>query len=453
MPFRERIQNLIMGGLLATAAGIADAQPSGVTAYELTSIGVLEGHDVSSAKELDEFARIVGRSGNVPSESVVWINGELITIPAPPGGDGGDAYGISPSSGLLVGSTLVNDRFRAAAWRIGIGSTMLENLPGTGSYCDAFAASDLGWMVGACDLPNRSALWPRLAPPVDLGRLSSRPGDEGANDINELGEIVGRSYNEQAVTRPYLWRNGQMIDIGGEPADLRGFAYGINNNTEVVGYFLSPRRRGFYWFEGQITDLIEPYPLGGIPQPKEINDAGLVVGSATNSEGSGPTAVVWDKAQAFVPIDLNDHISRHPDVTLVTADDVNEAGQIAAYGENIDGDGRGYLVTPYLFEMSDPEPGLAGQRNTMTITGLLPDQRVLLAYGTREGAKKIQPDCPGGTLLIRDPQTSPIVRADADGVATITVNVPQAARGRTIRMQAMAPFECEISHTVTWTFE
>lgn len=70
-----------------------------------------------------------------------------------------------------------------------------------------------------------------------------------------------------------------------------------------------------------------------------------------------------------------------------------------------------------------------------------------------EGAQKIRPASLGGTLLIRDPQALPAVRADAKGVATITVNVPQAARGRTVRMQAIAPVECEISRTVTWTFE
>jgi hypothetical protein len=150
---------------------------------------------------------------------------------------------------------------------------------------------------------------------------------------------------------------------------------------------------------------------------------------------------------------LNDLIPRHPDVTLVTADDVNEAGQMAAFGEYDDGRARGFLVTPYLFEMSDPVPGIAGTQNTITITGLQPNQRVLLAYGTHEGAQKIRPSCPGGTLLIRDPQASPIVRADGNGVATITVNVPLSARGRTIHMQAIAPFECEISHTVMWVFE
>ncbi len=446
----------MIGGvaILLHATGVPGlAQPTGVTAYEVTSIGVLEGHRGSFVEELDEFARIVAwsRASSGQTYSVLWINGELFTPTVPPGGETGNFSGISPSSGMVVGSSLVNDRSRPAAWKIGVGSTLLSLLNGSVN-CYTGTANDAGWIVGGCTVASRSALWPRLDPPIDLGSLGNQFGVEGANDINELGEIVGRSSNAQRITRPYLWRNGQMIDIGGEPTDQWGFAYGINNLTEVVGYS-STRRRGFYWFEGQLTDLLEPHPLGGIPKPQSINDGGVVVGTATNREGSGPTAVAWDKSQAFVPIDLNDHIPRHADVTLVTADDVNEAGQIAAFGEYDDGRERGMLVTPYLFEMSNPAPGRAGTQNTITITGLAPNQRVHLVWGTREGAQKIHGGCPGGTLLIRDPQALPAVRADANGVATITVNVPLIARGRTIRMQAIAPFECEISHTVTWTFE
>ncbi len=68
-------------------------------------------------------------------------------------------------------------------------------------------------------------------------------------------------------------------------------------------------------------------------------------------------------------------------------------------------------------------------------------------------AQTIRATCLGGALLIRDPQTSQVVCGDSNGIATINVIVPPSARGRTIRIQAVAPFKCDISHTVTWTFE
>ncbi len=436
--------------VVALASSPAIAQPSGVTGYEATSIGILVGYDSSDVNGIDEFGRIVGYVRQTSTDGVVWINGELFLVPPPPGGDSAGVFGISPNSGIIVGTTSVNGQSRPAAWRISTGSAILENLPGA-QYCPGLSVNDAGWIVGSCDSPNRSALWPRLDPPIDLGSLGNQHGSEGATDINALGEIVGRSDNAQRVPRPYLWRDGHMIDIGVDAPNQRGLAYSINDRSEVVGY----ESDAFRWHDGQMTKL--PRFRSCFCTAKAINNLGLIVGEENMDDrcrNGYEHAVAWeDSGQGYIEYDLNDLIPRHADVTLVEADSVNDAGQIAAFGEYDEGRERGFLVTPYLFEMSDPVPGRAGTQNTITVTGLQPNQRVLLAYGTREGAQRIKPDCPGGTLLIRDPQASPIVRADASGVATITVNVPPSARGRTIRMQAIAPFECEISHTVTWTFE
>jgi len=443
----------VIAASIVPSARCASAQPTGVTGYEVTSIGILEGHRSSSVGALDDYGRIAASSREFSGrvQGVVWINGGLIAVPPPPGGTYADVFGISPSTGVLVGITSVNGRTTAAAWRIGVGATPLESLPGSQTYCYARSANDTGWMVGRCDLPYRSALWPRLDPPIDLGSLGNQFGDEGANDINAHGEIVGRSYNAQRITRPYLWRDGQMIDIGREPADSVGFAFGINDRSEVVGVQFAP----FRWRDGVMTEL--PTFRSCFSAARAINNLGLIVGEENMDDrcrNGYEHAVAWENAgQGYVQYDLNDFIPRFPDVTLRSAEDVNDAGQMAVFGEYDDGRERGMLVTPYLFEMSNPAPGRAGTMNFITITGLAPNQRVHLVWGTREGAQKIHGGCPGGTLLIRDPQAVPAVRADANGVATITVNVPLIARGRTVRLQAVAPIECQISHTVTWTFE
>ncbi|MCL4196600.1 MAG: hypothetical protein KJZ69_03835 [Phycisphaerales bacterium] len=393
---------------------------------------------------------MTGTVGNVPSVSVVWINGELHVVPPPPGAESASASAISPTTGYIVGTCLVNGQSRPAAWRIGGDSAILERLPGSQTACLLQDVNDSGWISGWCDFPNRAALWRRLEPPIDLGTLGGR-GLETASGINAHGEIVGSSNNAQSITRPYLWRNGQMIDIGGEPANASGYAYGINDWTEVVG----ETSIAFHWRSGVITML--PSFGSCAARPLAISGERLIVGmdnKDSRCRSGYEHAVVWEhNGQEFIEYDVNDYMHRQSDLTLIQGKDVNDAGQIAAYGELVGGQGRGFLVTPYLFEMSDPVPGRAGRMNTIIITGLAPNQRVHLVWGTREGAQKIHGGCPGGTLLIRDPQALPAVRADANGVATITVNVPLIARGRTIRMQAVAPIECQISHTVTWTFE
>lgn len=433
-------------------AAVALAQPSGVRGYELIEIRPLPGHSTTGVVGLDDFARVLGRSRGTPSTPIVWVNGEVVVVPTPKG------YTLTQVSGIGSGGVVTGNAHppgspdrQPLVWTVSGQIIPLDLLPGMTTGL-ARAVDDRPWPAtfggGYCTpfSPDYATTWNGTSA-TQIG-----PARSGVNDVNNRGEAVGSAENEFQVPRPVLWRDGQMIDVGGEPRNTDGIARGVNDYTEVVGT-MTTRRRGFYWFDGRITDLLEPHPIGGIPKPQDINDAGLVVGSATNRENTGPTAVAWDKSQQFQPIDLNDHIPRHLDVTLESADDVNDAGQIAAFGEYDDGRGRGFLVTPYLFELSDPAPGIAGQPNTITVTGLQPNQRVLLAFGTREGAQKIHASCPGGTLLIRDPHTLPAVRADANGVATITVNVPPIARGRTIRMQAIAPFECEVSHTVTWTFE
>ena len=428
------------------------AQPSGVTGYEAICIGTVPGSDSATAYAVDDFGRVVGDAAEVGSLAVIWTNGELIELPGPLGAQTWSVSGISPSTGVLVGSARIGDLIYSTAWVISTGIFVLESLPGGSTSCSASTVSDSGYVVGSCSFPNRSSLWPLLDAPIDLGTLGGR-GLEYALDINEHGEAVGSSRNTLNEDRPYLWRNGQMLDIGGEPFDAKGWAWGINDFTEVVGgiQFFGP----FHWQDGQRTLLPSLGACGA--SPVDINNSGVIAGESNpdpRCSNGQEHAVIWERqAEQFVLFDLNDWIPRHPGMRLVSAKDINEAGQMAAYGKNVDGDGRGYLVTPYLFEMSDPVPGRAGRMNTITVTGLQPNQRVILTWGTREGAQKIRPSCPGGTLLIRDPQTLPAVRADGNGVATITVSVPLIARGRTIRMQAIAPFECEISHTVTWTFE
>ncbi len=449
----RHVQTLTAYFLIAVGAAVAVAQPTGVTGYEVISIGVAPGRDSSSVEELDDFARVVGGSGSPFPTPVVWVNGQLLIVPTPEGYERPQLAGIG-SGGVVVGkATLIGGGsvFHPIVWTATQGIHRLGLLPGMSrgstTCCDDARWPSLvsgGYCFGAGDV---ATLW--------TGTRASQLSTQASSvyGVNELGHAVGSAYNVQNIQRPVLWRDGQMIDVGGEPLDQSGGASGINDHGEVVARLTQVG--AFHWSAGVRTVLPAIGKCSALAWA--INNNGVIAGESNadpRCANGQQHAVVWEKQGGqFQLFDVNDLIPRHPGVRLVQAHDINDAGQIAAYGENIDGDGRGYLVTPYRFLLSDPAPGIAGQPNTITVTGLLPDQRVLLAYGTREGAQKIRPSCPGGTLLIRDPQTSPIVRADADGVATITVNVPNAAHGRTIRMQAIAPSECEISHTVTWTFE
>ncbi len=447
----NRITPMAVGLAVTLMGSSAAGQPAGVTGYEVISVGVAPGQSSSDVKGLDDSGRVVGESGRLFPTPFVWINGELIVIPTPEGYQRPRVNGIGDGGVVTGRATLLESSvFHPIVWTAQSGTHVLDRLPGM-TRGSAQSPDNQPWPLtrigGYCNSGSDYAtMWQGTRATQMAGPRSSM----GA--INVHGHAVGVAENQQGVSRPTLWRNGQMIDVGGEPTDASGGASGINDQTEIVGELGVPRR-AFHWFDGVRTMLPDIYPCGGASHARAINNTGLIAGQAGAADCGAFHAAVWDRSLALRGFIVDEFTPWHPDIDLLSAEDINDAGQIAAFGEHDDGRERGFLVTPYLFEMSDPVPGVAGQPNTITITGLQPDQRVLLAYGTREGAQKIRPSCPGGTLLICDPQTSPIVRADANGVASITVNVPRAARGRTIRMQAIAPFECEISHTVTWTFE
>ncbi|MCC6906491.1 MAG: hypothetical protein IT430_00990 [Phycisphaerales bacterium] len=452
MPVRNSIRRLIVCGSFAAVAGVAAAQPSGVIGYDVIEIRPLEGHSSTSAEAMDDFGRFLILSNTTPGTYFVWINGDTLVVPPVPGFDRFGCADIG-AGGVVVGYAIPSQglAWRAVAWTVSQGIHLLPPIPGTDSS-EAHAVDDRPWphcrstgISGA--VVTYSTVW-QGEQPIRVGAERS-----WADAINNLGHVVGTERNQLGVTRPTLWRDGQSIDVGGEPFDQGGSATAVNDWTEVVG---SIQLFGaFHWSNGVRRSLPRIGTCGA--SPWAINNLGVVAGESNPDPrciNGQQHAVIWERVNSeFTVHDLNDWIPRYSDLRLVSAKDINDAGQMAVVGEYDDGRQRALLVTPYRFELSNPVPGRAGRKNTVTITGLQPDQRVVLVWGTQEGAQKIRPTCPGGTLLIRDPHALPMVRADENGVATFTTFIPPYARGRTIRMQAIAPFECEISHTVTWTFE
>ena len=250
-----------------------------------------------------------------------------------------------------------------------------------------------------------------------------------------------------------MWRNFNRIDLGGDPLSASGDAYAVNNYGDVVGQLsaFGP----FLWRDGQRLAL--PAPSGCWTIPHSINDDGLIVGEYSidsQCRAGYEHALLWVPAGVeHTAIDLNQLNSLHPEIELTQAWDINQAGQIAAVGKIADGNRRGVLLTPYHFDISPPTPGVAGQRNTITLSGLQPGQFVALLWGTLDGTRVLPPPCPGASILIRTPQVVGSMRADGQGIARFGFPVPLMARGMTARFQAVAPQQCQVSHVVVHTFE
>jgi probable HAF family extracellular repeat protein len=150
-------------------------------------------------------------------------------------------------------------------------------------------------------------------------QLDPLPGDHRANaeDINDLGQIVGWSLGETTGQVAVLWSIDQagvvtVKSLGRLPGGTFSYAMAINNNAQVIGFAdgASGTRRPFIWTEiGGMRDLGLPVGLVG-GQAHEINDNGQVVGAVFESEFSSLTEqgrfAIWRVDGGGAVIDIRD---------------------------------------------------------------------------------------------------------------------------------------------------
>lgn len=127
-----------------------------------------------------------------------------------------------------------------------------------------------------------------------------------ANGINENGDVVGISGVDIV-----LWPHDGPPSVLGEPgfvqlpdASIRLVARDINNRRQIVGYEFGTARvdfdfesefRGFAWQSGTFVELESPDQETAfriLSIPNAINDAGVAVGRGTTPEGD--RALRWD---------------------------------------------------------------------------------------------------------------------------------------------------------------
>ena len=184
---------------------------------------------------------------------MIWANGKVQELPTLAGdsegvaaaiNDNGQAVGSSgtcaafdPNSGLYLTEN------HAVLWQNGT-VTDLGNLGGTGANGGnhACAINNQGQVVGHSELPDDTTfhgfLWTAATGMQDLGTL---PGDfaSNGNSINDRGEVVGLSLDENFNPRAFLWENGVMTDLNtlipGNSDLYLLLAYSINSSGEIVG--------------------------------------------------------------------------------------------------------------------------------------------------------------------------------------------------------------------------
>lgn len=193
----------------------------------------------------------------------------------------------------------------------------------------ATAINDLGQVVGyagtspgmlsCCDLwgsllpVTHAFLW-RNGSMTDLGTLAGQ-GTSGAAlsmafDINNLGQVVGVATGNGPPPEAVVWQNGTPASL----ASVAGYsvAWAVNELGEVVGEsFNIPTNRSvdaMLWQRGSEIDLgLSPVPgvsgvlVGGLfvqsyTSARAVNNRGQVLGVDLLGTPSGPGVVLWAPA-------------------------------------------------------------------------------------------------------------------------------------------------------------
>ena len=213
--------------------------------------------------------------------------------------------------------------------------------------CGAFQdVNTAGLMVGAMDDEDHRARAITYTPAAGAHRLRTLDSIykvDGTSDwaygVNDLGQVVGRARNRNAVDRPVFWSSAAAlpVDMGELRAGGAGEALDVNRHGMAVGRAeVEPyMHHAFIWT--QAGGMVDIGPATGISMASAVNDSGKVVGTA-EIPGALHRGFVWTQAGGRVP--LGTFGGQHS-----SAADINLKGQVAGTASNAAGRDRAFLWT------------------------------------------------------------------------------------------------------------
>jgi probable HAF family extracellular repeat protein len=194
------------------------------------------------------------------------------------------------------------------------------------------------------------ALWKRGN--VEALPLVADDVDGFAYGMNDQGDAVGYSGTCTAATHAVMWKDKTAFvlkDLGGTGSN---FAYAINNRGQIVGQVGIGDGLPFYaavWQHGADGEVTKIHLLPGDYSAfaTGINNRGQVVGNDFDSTFNWSHGFIW---QDDVTTDLNTLISAESNLFIISASNINDRGQISGMATVQSGPHMGeihaYLLTP-----------------------------------------------------------------------------------------------------------
>ncbi len=343
----------------------------GQVEYTATDLGTLGGPDVQ-ALGINSSGQVIGNADGAVSGTgfaFLWTApgpmvslGALGSLPTQ-----SNATGINDSSWVVGQSNNEGFVYTPTTGMQGVGL-----LPG-GSFSELYSINNSDTAVGGAATVGSSGshaiVWDAANGMRDLNATIVNPPANWtptvANLINNGGVMAGIGLENTSTTPPsgaehaFILNGGTLTEIPNPGTEI--FPEGINSADEVVGYYTGTNGQAF-----EYTPLGGTRGLGGLDglQYSEafgVNDFGTIVGGAYLPNGSYAAFIYTDPGGM---VNLNSLVSI-PGWTLVSANAINDSGQIAATGVNAENVGHGFLLTP------TPEPSTVGLGFSAAVTALI----------------------------------------------------------------------------------
>jgi len=322
--------------------------------YHVTDLGLLPGFDSAYPNGMNASGQIVGGASNIENgDGFLWTSSggmQDLGLLSP-----GDNYSFAESindSGTVVGysGNQTTQVFSAFLWTSAGGMQDIGALPGGEGYSFATGINNSGQVVGlsgTADGSQHAFLWTSAGGMQDLGTLPGGDAYSIAWAINSSGQVAGQSALASG-NHAVIWTNGSIQDLGTLPGGGDSIAYFINNIGQVTGsaYTAAGGLHAILWSSGGGMQDLGDLP-GGINYNEgySVNNLGEVVGYAyMDPSFSVYHGFLWTPDSGMM--DLNSLVDASGAGWVVQLGAAaNDAGQIAAYGEDSDGDEHALLLT------------------------------------------------------------------------------------------------------------
>jgi probable HAF family extracellular repeat protein len=384
------VSGITLFGMLATLLPLKAQDHQTRTAkvhYIVTSLGTLGG-TLSTAEGINNRGLVTGAAnlaGDQNEHAFSWYRGQIFDLGTAGGPNSVAGFPLKNERGLIpvISQTAVSDPL-GENWNfhcdvtetvlcdgtnlINVGLLLFPGGKATmptlgGNNSQAWGTNNLGQVVGVAETANRdvncvapqvldyeAVIW--TASENRIEALPPFPGDtvSGAIGINDKGQAVGTSgacapISPAIGSHALLWENGKYTYLGTLGGELNNVAYAINNAGQVVGVSDldgEVTAHAFIWKNGAMRDL-GVLPGDFLSVAFSINNRGQVVGESCDVNFNC-RAFLWQSGQM---IDLNSLISSGSSLYLLSANDLNDRGEIVGQAFDQDsGAAPAFLVVP-----------------------------------------------------------------------------------------------------------